>query len=110
MDNILDDNGFLDDFNPKVLAHTIATNFRSRRMELNIPQTALADKSGASLCSLKRFENKEEISLKNLLWLAVALNATHEFKLLFSKQQYSSIDELTQNTKNKTRKRARRND
>jgi hypothetical protein len=48
-----------------------------------------------SLGSINRFENKYEKGFNNLLLLAVALNATQEFKTLFSKQQYKSIDEIT---------------
>jgi len=110
MDNILTDKSFIDDFNPKALAKTIASNFKARRLELNITQEALSLKSGVSLGSIKRFENGNEISLKHLLLLAVALNATQEFKTLFSKKQYQSIEELTNKSKNKTRKRARSND
>ncbi|MBI9069828.1 MAG: helix-turn-helix transcriptional regulator [Salinivirgaceae bacterium] len=110
MNNILADNYILDDFNPKALAQNIANNFKTRRIEENITQTQLANQSSVSLGSIKRFESKAEISLKNILLLAVALNATHEFKELFSKQQYSSIDELTQIKEKKTRKRARKND
>jgi transcriptional regulator with XRE-family HTH domain len=109
MDNILADKTFLNDFNPKLLATLIANNFKLRRLELNITQEYLAKKSSVSLGSLKRFETSDEISLKNMLLLAVALNATHEFKLLFSKQQYKNIEELTRITKKKTRKRARSN-
>ncbi len=108
MDKILSDKSFLDDFNPQALAKNIAKNFKTRRLEVNITQEALALKSGVSLGSIKRFETKHEISLRNLILLAVALNVTQEFKSLFSKQQYQSIEELTQRTKNKSRKRARK--
>lgn len=111
MDNILaNKNYLLDEFNPKHLAKKIVGNLRNRRIELNITQEDLAKRSGISLGSLKRFENKFEISLKNLLLLAVALNSTGEFKTLFAQKQYSSIDEIVVTKKKKTRKRARNND
>jgi len=111
MDNILANKKFLlNEFNPKYLAKKIADNLRNRRIKLNMTQDDLAKRSGVSLGSLKRFENKFEISLKNLLLLAVALNSTNEFITLFAQKQYSSIDEIVKAKKQKTRKRARRND
>jgi len=47
--------------------------------ELNLTQAALASRSGVSLGTLKRFERYGEISLKNLLLLAVALKSTDGF-------------------------------
>ncbi len=108
MDNILSNKYTFDDFNPNALALQIATNVKKRRLELNITQIELAQKSQVSLGSIKRFETSAEISLKNLLLISVALNATHEFKSLFSQQQFQSIDELTEAKKNKDRKRARK--
>ena len=108
MDNIIADKGWLlDDFNPDSIAKKIASRVKQRRIELNITQQDLAKKSGVSYGSIKRFEHKYEISLKNLLLLAVVLDATDEFKLLFSKKNYTSIEEVV-NIKEKTgRKRAR---
>ena len=84
--------------------------FNTRRLELNLTRSALAKKSGVSLGSLQRFENEAEISLKSLLKIAVALNATEEFKQLFSKVAYKSIKDIIKNQENKTRQRGRKND
>jgi transcriptional regulator with XRE-family HTH domain len=108
MDNILSDNNFiLEDFNPSAIAKNIAEKLKQRRLELNISQEELANRSGVSYGSVKRFEIKYKISLVNLLMIAVVLNATEEFKLLFSKQQYQSIDEVIAISKKQKRKRAR---
>lgn len=106
--NILISN-LIEDFNPKALARGIAKRLRTRRLELNLTQAALAKRSGVSLGSLQRFENQAEISLKSLLNLAVALNATTEFKQLFSIANYQHIDEIISNQQNKPRKRGRKN-
>ena len=95
---------------PHEIASIVCKNFKTRRLELNITQQALSKKSGVSLGSIKRFENNTEISLKNLLLLAFALNATDEFLTLFSKKQFNSISELIEINQVKTRKRARKND
>lgn len=107
--NILVSN-LISDFNPKDLARGIANRLRTRRLELNLTQAALAKKSGVSLGSLQRFENQAEISLKSLLKLAVALNATAEFKNLFSVVNYQHIEDVITFQQNKTRKRGRKND
>jgi hypothetical protein len=108
--NILStDNLILDDFNPGIILRNLAERARKNRLEMNLSQNALAAKSGVSLGSLKRFESTAEISLKNLVMLAIALDATEEFKALFSRQKYQSLDELLTKNKLKTAKRGRRN-
>jgi transcriptional regulator with XRE-family HTH domain len=110
MVNILSTNEFVvDDFNPEAIMKKVAERLKRSRLELNLSQAALAAKSGVSWGSLKRFEHTGEISLRNLVLLAVALDSTEEFGLLFGKQQYQSIDELITKNKAKTAKRGRRN-
>lgn len=110
MSKILSDNDFmLDAFNPYAIAKGLAFRMRERRLELNLTQQALAGKSGVSLGTLKRFENSYEISLRHLLMLAVVLDATEEFLLLFTKRQYESIDEVIKATAVKKRQRGKRN-
>jgi transcriptional regulator with XRE-family HTH domain len=90
----------------------IAKNLRDLRLQENITQEALARLSGVSLGSLKRFENSYEISLKNLIQLAITLNSADEFLNLLKKDSQLSIDEILKEKKmkNKTRKRASKND
>ena len=108
MVKILSDNNFnLDAFNPYAIAREIATRAKHRRLSMNLTQQALADRSGVSLGSVKRFENHYEISLKHLLRIAVVLDSTAEFASLFPEQQYQSIKELLKASKVKTRKRGR---
>lgn len=99
----------LDAFNPAALAKGIALRLRDRRLELNLTQQGLATKSGVSLGTLKRFENNYEISLKHLLMIAIVLDATGEFALLFSQKQYESIEEVLKATTKKKRERGKRN-
>jgi len=102
-------NTSLDDFNPDAILKNIAKRVKRNRLELNLSQNALATKSGVSLGSLKRFENSGEISLKSLVMLALALDATQEFSLLFEAKKYQSIDELLLRGKASQAKRGRRN-
>ena len=110
MINILADNDFvLDAFNPVVIATGIAERMRERRLEMNLTQQCLAKRSGVSLGSLKRFESNHEISLSHLLMLAVVLDATEEFALLFSRRQFENIDQALK-TSYKKRLRGKHND
>ena len=107
--NILAINTTLESFNPAAVAKSLALRVKQRRLELNLTQEALAKRSGVSLGSLRRFENVAEISLKSLIKIAVALNAVEEFKTLFSKANYASIEDVITTQKAKERKRGRQN-
>ena len=102
------DNEFiLDDFNPPAIAKKLAGRVRKRRLFNNMTQKMLAEKSGVSLGSIKRFESIGEISLKHLLRIALVLDALHEFGNLFPEQEYKSIDDILKSRKLKERKRGR---
>ncbi len=99
----------LDAFNPHAIAKGIALRLKQKRLSMRLTQQALAKRSGVSLGSLKRFENQYEISLKHLLLLAVALDATEEFAALFPVNQFTSMDELLKATVKKQPKRGSKN-
>lgn len=108
MNNILSDNEFvLDEFNPIAIRNKIAERMKKRRLGLGLGQQALATKSGVSLGSLKRFENKHEISLKHLLQLAMVLDALDEFNKLFPEKEFNSIDEILKSQNTKEHKRGK---
>ncbi|RUA25082.1 MAG: XRE family transcriptional regulator [Bacteroidetes bacterium] len=97
----------LDDFNPVSIAKKLAQRMRKRRLFLNMSQKLLSEKSGVSWGSIKRFESSGEISLKNLLKLALTLDALEEFHSLFPEKEYNSIDDILKSRKQKERKRGR---
>lgn len=99
----------IDEFNPDAIMKNIANRVKRNRLDLNLSQLALAKKSGVSLGSLKRFEQTGEISLKSLVMLALTLDATEEFSLLFKGIRYQSIDDLLLKEKASQTKRGRRN-
>jgi transcriptional regulator with XRE-family HTH domain len=75
----------------------IAASARAKRLALNLTQSGLAQRSGVSLGTLKKFEHTGKISLQSLLSIAMALDATAEFESLFIVTKTSevlSIDEL----------------
>jgi transcriptional regulator with XRE-family HTH domain len=72
----------------------LARRVRQRRKEAHLSQQALAERSAVSLGSLKRFERTGEISLASLVRLAVVLGCDDDFKQLFTRRHYQSLDEI----------------
>lgn len=88
----------------------IADSVKTRRLELNLTQNALAKCSDMSLSSYRRFETTGDISLKSLVQVAFVLDATDDFLELFTKKRYTSIDEVVASSKVETRKRGTKNE
>ncbi|WP_018108602.1 helix-turn-helix domain-containing protein [Bacteroides propionicifaciens] len=95
---------------PSSVMLKIAEAVKTRRLELNLTQSALAKRSDMSLSSYRRFETMGDISLKSLVQIAFALDATDDFLELFSKKQYTSIDDVVASSKVETRQRGSRNE
>ncbi len=79
---------------PYEVSQEIAQKAKAKRRSLKITQTALAERSGVSLGSVKRFERTGEISLSHLLKIAMVLNCLGDFSELFKKPEYTSIEEI----------------
>ena len=89
---------------PSEMQKAIASRARDLRLELNLSQQTLSEKSGVSYGSLKKFEQTGQISLESLLKLAVILGCMDDFKALFvqrSGEKALSLDELLGNGKRK---------
>ena len=95
---------------PSEIAKDISKRAKQKRIHLNITQKELAERSGVSFGSIKRFEQKGEISLKHLLQIATVLRSVDEFESLFREQRYQSIDDVIRENSKKERKRAGRDD
>lgn len=108
MNNMLASEFELGNVNVSAITNTIAQKVRQNRLELNLTQKALATRAGVSFGSLRRFENTGEISLKSLILIAIALDATSEFDALFTKQKYQRIDQLVNVKQSITKKRGRK--
>jgi len=72
----------------------LADRVKTCRLAAGFKQTTLAQRSGVSLGSLKRFEDSGEISLKNLLRLAMALGCIEDIKNLFEPPKAKTLAEL----------------
>ena len=92
------------------LAKDISKRAKQKRIHLNLTQQELAERSGVSFGSVKRFEQKGEISLKHLLQIAIVLRTAGEFESLFKEQRYQTIDDVIREKSKTERKRAGRDD
>ena len=85
---------FLNQKTPNEIAKSFADKIKEHRKKLKISQEVLAQKSGVSLGSIKRFETKYEISLQSFIKIAIALDLDNDFENLFTQKTYASIDEV----------------
>lgn len=72
----------------------LAERIRRIRKRRSISQQELADMSGVSYGSVKRFEKSGQISLLSLTKLAMALELTDELRDLFTQVTYRNIEEV----------------
>jgi transcriptional regulator with XRE-family HTH domain len=67
---------------------------KQRRKKLKISQKQLAEKSGVTYASVRRFETTGEISLSSLLKIANALDSLQDFTKLFKPVLVTSLKDL----------------
>jgi len=79
---------------PEDTAKELAKKIRDLRLGKNWKQSTLAERSGVSLASLRRFERTGQASVQNMLKLCFALGRLDEFDLLLEPARASTIDEL----------------
>lgn len=72
----------------------IASNVQKLRKRKKISQKELAERSGVSLGSIKRFEQTGEISLQSLTKIAISLRVEDELESLFTYPKFESIEEI----------------
>lgn len=92
---------------PESVGRTLATRLRELRLARGWKQVTLAQRSGVSLASLRRFEESGKVSLQSLLDLAFALNRLYDFATVFQSPPASSLAELEAAERRTTRKRGR---
>lgn len=88
----------IDEFNflksPTDINMEIARRMQKKRKANKLTQKQLAQKSGVSLGSVKRFERLGEISLSSLVKIAFVLDCEDDFDALFARKEYKSIQEV----------------
>ena len=76
------------------LDKNLALRERKIRKRRKISQQKLADLSGVSYGSIKRFETSGQISLLALTKIAMALDMADELRNIFSQVPYRNIQEV----------------
>jgi len=89
------------------ICKAVAERVKSRRLELNLTQTGISARSGINIETYRKFERTGQISLQNLVKLAIALDMTTDFNSLFAQKQFQNLDDLLKAEKIK-RKRGKR--
>lgn len=88
---------------PTDVLQETALKHRQLRKQLKLSQAQLADRSGVSLGSIKRFEQTGQVSFESLLKLAHVLDRLSDFEKLFSPK--SDLAEIEKLFSDKTRSR-----
>ncbi len=81
------------------LDQKLALRVRNIRKRRSISQEKLADISGVSYGSIKRFEMTGKISLLALTRIAIALDIADELRNIFTNVPYKDIQEVMNETR-----------
>ena len=76
------------------LDQKLAGRVRNIRKRRSISQKKLADMSGVSYGSIKRFETTGQISLLSLTKIAIALDIADDLRSIFTQIPYRTIEEV----------------
>ena len=88
----------------------LAENIRQLRLALELTQEGLAERSGVPLPTLRKFEQKGQISLESLLKLLMVLGGIEEIIKATQPKlaEFTSIDDVLSANNAPVRKRGRR--
>ena len=78
----------------KDLCLNVAARERQQRKARKLSRQALADKSGVTVASLRRFEETGEISFHSLVLLLKTLGDTSALDKFFTQPNFQSIQEV----------------
>lgn len=81
------------------MADEVAKRAKAMRLAHNLSQKSLADRSGVSEASLKRFERTGEIAFVSLLKISTILGCMDDFGALFARREALSIDEIAKKSR-----------
>lgn len=84
MDKKFDIGTFVNVLTVQAVENNLKERFKKRRKEKGLSQRKIAMLSGVSYSSVRRFEDKGEISFRSLLELTRVLGLLEEFNALFS--------------------------
>lgn len=88
----------------------LVDNFRERRLQMNLTQAGLAERSGVPLQTLRKFEQKGLISLDSFLKLLSVVGGLDEVvdALKPKEQNFNSIDDVVRSEEKSIKKRGSR--
>lgn len=88
----------------------IVENIRDRRLQMELTQEGLSERSGVPLSTLRKFEQKGVISLDSFLKILSVVGGLEEIvdALKPKEQHFKSIDEVLKSEDKATRKRGTR--
>lgn len=89
---------------PGEIALRVGANARATRLGKNLSRKTLAQMSGVSESTIKRFESSGQVTLDALVLLANALGTTQQLVELFSQGSPASLDEIRQAGRSRGRK------
>ena len=74
----------------------LAENLRNRRLDMELTQANLAERSGVALPTLRKFEQTGEVSLKSFLKLLMIVGGTEELieATRITPRAFANIDEV----------------
>lgn len=72
----------------------VATRMKRRRIDFNLTQRELAERSGVSYGSLRLFEETGKASFEAVVKIALALEAESEIEALFPPKPARTLDEI----------------
>jgi transcriptional regulator with XRE-family HTH domain len=87
----------------------LAEHTRARRLQMELTQEGLANRSGVPLPTLRKFEQKGSISLESFLKIQMVLGGLDDIlkAIKIKNTQFSSIDEVLKIDNTPTRKRGK---
>ncbi|WP_039055861.1 helix-turn-helix transcriptional regulator [Enterobacter sp. Bisph1] len=91
-------------YSPADIAQQVGSHAKKLRLAKNLSRKTLAEKSGVSESTIKRFETTGIATLEVVILLATALDDLSPVTRLFNPEHPASLDEL----KNSRRKRGMR--
>lgn len=95
-------------YGPTELAEILGERLERLRLAQNWRRETLAERAGVTAASLKRFERTGQVSLDNLLKLALALGYLDQFERLLEPPAATTIAELDRQATEPSRRRGKR--
>jgi len=79
---------------PEELALELAARVKAERLRQNLKQQTLADRSGVSVPTIRRYERTGRTTVDNLLRICHALGRVDEFAILLAPPAAASLAEM----------------